>query len=196
MLYIATLSEMKSDLGIGDPQDDTRLTAVLEGLQGVFESVLNRGLLRTESVEELFDGGERTLLLYRFPVESITSVHVSEDQEWDADSLLETTDYRLNKDRGRLVLGTDGSTRWPAGVQNVRVVYIGGYVAAGSAVSTGQYAMPEALRRVFRLQAGYEWRNRQHLGQQSVSGQGVSVNLSPAALLPEVKTVLDTFARI
>jgi hypothetical protein len=157
---------------------------------------LNRTLLRGVDVEELFDGGGRTILLGRWPVETIASVHVDDDQEWDADSLLESTDYRLNKTRGRLVYGSDGSVNWPDGVQNIRVVYTGGYVAAGSTAGTGQTAMPDAIRRAFRLQAGYEWRNRTHLGQQSVSAQGVNISLAPAKLLPEVEEILWGLRRL
>jgi hypothetical protein len=136
------------------------------------------------------------LLLARFPVEGVPSIYVDDDALWGEDTVLASTDYRLNALRGRIVYGVDGSTPWPSGVQNIRVTYTGGYVSAGEIPPAGQTAMPEAIRRAYLLQCGFEWRNRTHLGQASISGQGASVNIAPAELLPEVKQALFPFQRV
>lgn len=196
MLYILTLNEARLELGIQDSQDDALLTQHMEGLQGRFDEHLGRTLLRGASVTELHDGGGLFLYLARFPVEAIASVHVSDDQEWDANSLLESTDYRLSAARGKLGYGIEGATPWPGGLQNIRVVYAGGYVAAGTDAEEDQHALPEAIRRAFRLQLGFEWRNRLTMGQQSVSAQGANVSLAPAKLLPDVEAALQSYRRI
>ncbi len=195
-LYLATLLELKAEAGIEDVKDDAIMAMAAEGLQGRFEAHLSRSLLRAENAVETLDGGGTLLLLSRFPVESVASVHVSEEQTWDATTLLTADDYRLSALRGRLYYGASGVNRWPDGVANVRAVYTGGYVGAGSVAGSGQFAMPEALRGAFRMQFGFEWRNRRTLGAQAVSAQGANVSLAPAKFLPAVEEALRPFARI
>lgn len=194
-LFILQLEEMKRELGITDSKDDAALTLWLEGLQVKFESHCERDFLRSTSVTEYFDGDVTSLLLRRYPVESIASIHIDVDQDWDDDNLLDSDDdYLLQPNRGKIFYGR-GNTKWPEGRQHIRVVYTGGYVAAGQAVGAGQTAMPDDLRRAMLLQAGFEWRNRLQLGRESVSGQGATVSLAPAELLPEVKAILSLYRR-
>lgn len=192
-LYIVTLAEMKADLNITDTQDDAVLTRWLLGLQGRFEERCNRCLLRGEDIEEILDGGETYLFLSRFPVESVASVHVSAEQIWTDATKLLPTESILHKSRGRLI--RPGSALWPEGEQNVRVVYTGGYVACDGVVAAGQTAMPDALRGLFFMQAGFEWRNRLELGKSGVSVQGQSMQIAEAKLLPEVKSGLALYGR-
>jgi hypothetical protein len=193
-LYIATLAEIKADLGISDSTDDAALTRLAEVIQGRFDALCQRVFLRTASAVEYFDGGERILLLEHWPVESV-AVYLDADRAFAAASLLAATEYTLNAARGRLHYG-DGSVAWPDyGRQTIKVVVTGGYVAAGSSPSAGQLAMPEGVRRALLLQVGFEWRNRRNLGQQSVSAQGANVSLAPADLLPDAKAALAPFRR-
>jgi hypothetical protein len=189
--YIVTLAEARADiLNVTDDADDAALTRLIETLQGRFEDYCHRGFLRTEDVTETFDGGVRSLLLYRYPVESVASVHYSTEAEWDADTLLrEREDYYVNLPRGRVTYY--GDAIWPKYPGAIRVVYTGGYVAAGGTAASEQTAMPEGLRGLFLMQLSFEWRNRRNLGNQSLSGQGVRVDVSPAALLPAVRKGLD-----
>lgn len=191
-LYIATLAELKSDLGIADTNDDAALTRLMEGLQGRFDSHLNRTLLRGADVEEVFDGGLTQLPLARFPVESVSAVYEDLDGEFPAGSLIE--EYRVHLARG-LVMRDDGRP-WNDGVRCIKVVYTGGYVAAGSTPGAGQEAMPEDLRRAFLMQACFEWRNRTTLGKSNISAQGISVAISPARFLPEVSDCLAPLRRL
>lgn len=187
MLYILTLAEMKAELGITDNADNALLTAWLEGLQGRFDTHLNRRLLRGENTVELFDGGGTWVRPQGWPLESVASLHVDTDQEWDADSLIASDDYRINLKRGLVYYTVTPGTKFPEGLQNVRVVSTGGYVSTGTAATATQFAMPEDIRRCMRLQAGFEWRNRTSLGKESFSAGGASMSIAPAELLPEVK---------
>jgi hypothetical protein len=192
---IVTLDEARSELGITDTRDDASLLRAIVGLQDRFAQHCRRLFERVAGAIELIDGGGTWLFLKRYPVESIASVHVDSAQAFGADTLLTAaTDYRLNAARGYVAYGTSGE-KWPAGVSNVRVVYTGGYVPAGQTAASGQTAMPEDLRRCLFLQLGFEWRNRLTLGASSVSAQGVSVNLAPAKLLPEVEAGLAPYVR-
>lgn len=194
-LWLVTLAELKAELGITDTTDDAVLTEWIEGLQARFDTTLERTLARAASATEYFDGGEKWLLLRRFPVESIASIYVDADAVWGADTLLDSDDYRLDAVRGRVAYGA-GENLWPRGFYHIKVTYAGGYVAAGDTPGAGQTAMPDDLRRAAFLQLGFEWRNRLNLGKQSVSQQGAAVSLAPAALLSEVRAILDTYRRV
>lgn len=205
MLTILTLAEMKAELGLADTTDDALLTAWMEGLQGRFDAALNRVLLRGESVTEIHDGGPLRLYLARRAIESVISVHIAADQDWENGDSLTQADHEfiLNAPLGRLIHGV-GLTRWPAGDQNIRVIYTGGYVAAGTTPGAGQTAMPDAIRRAFRMQMGFEWRNRETLGVNQISQSGVSVQagagvmlaMSGKTLMPEVIETIATFKRM
>lgn len=196
-LYIVTLAEMKAELGLTDTTDDAVLTRWMNGLQDRFDSHLERTLLRAADVEEIHDGHGTWLFTKNFPVESVASVHISPDQTWDSSTLIDATQYVVNKPRGRLqLIGTGFGAFWPEGQQNIRVVYTGGYVACDGTPSATQTAMPEAIRRAFFLQLGFEWRNRTKLGVKSFGAQGVNVQVADAELLPEVKQALAPFRRI
>lgn len=184
-LYIATLSEIKAELGITDAADDALLTNLAKGLQGRFEDLCNRRFERTASITEKHTGGIRTLYLKTFPVESVALVTID-------GTALDSTNYTVSLERGRLYYGS-GSALWPNGIDNITVVYTAGYKAAGSA--TGTYPMPESLRRALFMQLGYEWRNRESLGRMSMGAQGQNISLSPAKLLPEVMDCLAPFVR-
>jgi hypothetical protein len=183
-LYIATLDEIKADQGIEDTTDDAVLTRWGEGLQGRFEDYCNRGFVRSVDIEEYHNGGERSICLRTYPVEEISAIE-ADDVEVPAAS------YRAMLSLGRIYPAKAYS--WPHGVQYIRVVYTGGYQAAGADV--GDYPMPEGLRRAFMLQFGYEWRNRENLGRASMSAQGQSVSLAPASMLAEVKQCLTSYRR-
>lgn len=186
-LYILTLDEMKAELGIPDHKDDALLTNWMEGLQGRFDDHLNRTLLRGADVTEYFDGDVTALMVAQYPIENVSSIHVDNDQSWTADAQLASDEFRLSLERGLIFYGTTGKTRWPEGRQNIRAIYTGGYAAL---------AVPEGIKRAFRLQAGFEWRNRLQLGKESVSAQGMSVSLAPAELLRDVRDGLAVYRRM
>jgi hypothetical protein len=177
MLYIATLEDIKSALGITDTVDDYILTAVMEGLQTRFDSHLKRLLIRAENVVELFDGDVTFLRPKHWPLESVASVQVSAEQDWSVDP---DEEWVAHLERGKIYRNTT-KTKWPDGVQNIRVVYTGGY-AAGN--------IPQDICRAFATQMSFEWRNRKNLGNTSISAQGVNVNMAPAKFLPEVEACL------
>lgn len=194
MLYIATLAELKSELGINDPEDDNEIIRKATALQGRFDDHLCRTLLRGASVEEILDGDCTWLLPKRYPIEAVAEIYIDTDGEFDADTEIDSDDFRVNKTLGRILYGR-GSTKWPAGFQNIKIVYSGGYVAAGETIGVGQTAMPETIRRAFFMQFAFEWRNKNTLGNQSVSAQGGSVSLAPAKFLPEVDDALFPYKR-
>lgn len=185
MLYMATLNQLKAELGIKDIQDNVQLQDLAEGMQSRFDGFCNRRFTYAADEVEIHDGGVSALELQRFPIVSVASVHLSDDQEWTNSTLVPTTSYVAHLERG-LIFYRIGFKQWYSGQQNIRVQYTGGYRADN---------VPEDLKRAFRMQVCFEWRNRTTLGMQSMSAGGVSSTFAPADLLAEVKSTLLTYRR-
>jgi len=191
------------------------LTEWLAGLQGRFEDYCNRKFARTADVVEDFNGGESLLFLSTFPVETASEVRLDASRQFGDNTKLAAENILLNNARGTVAYGawpsggtygsapygvalmpTQGAlTKWPEGFQNIRVKYTGGFVADGDTVAAGQTAMPEGLRRAFRMQAGFEWRNRLNLGKTNVNAGKTSAQISAAEFLPEVENGLTLYRR-
>lgn len=204
MLYICTLNELKDDLGLTDVADDHVLAPWLEGLQGRFDGHCRRRFLYREGETEFFDGGRPTLYVARWPIASVSEIIIDSDQAWNPLTALETDEYRVNHQRGRILYGTSGAA-WPAAPQSIRVIYSGGFVKSDgtAAAYVDAYDLTQ-LKRAFRMQAGYEWRNRETLGITQLTQAGVSkaagdsvlLALREMTLLPEVQSTLTPFVRV
>jgi len=196
MLYIATLDEIKKALGITDNADNDVLFRHLVGLQGRFDQFCRRRFLYG-AADELFDGDVTAIQLARWPVDVLAVAYENLNQEWISGNVVTADKYRVNKARGLVYWELQGQVRWPAGMQNIRVVYTGGFVKSTGVVAPGvDEADLESLRRAFFMQAEFEWRNRKNLGNSSISASGVNISLAPAKFLPDVESVLSGFARI
>ena len=205
-LYINTLVEMKAGLGIDDSVDDAVLTAWLEGLEGRIDMFCRRILLQETSRVEIHNGGETSLFVMAWPLETVSEVVIDGDQDWDnANSVLDSDDYLVNHRRGSILYGR-GSSRWPEGALSIRVTYTGGLVAAdGTAASSYvESSHLRSLKRAFMMQGEFEWRNRETLGITQISaggvakqvGAGVALALKGKTLLPEVEQTLAPLVRI
>lgn len=190
---IATLAELKTELGLTDTADDAKLTALMERIQGRFEDFCARGFELAAVTGERHNGGMPFVNLFRFPVVSIAEAkYVAPD---GAETVYaEGDDFVVSYSRGRLIRLS--GAEFPDGVENIRVSYTGGYTAAGATPSGGALAMPEGLRRAFVMQVFFEFKNREQIGKASVSAGGASVSLAPARLLPDVEETLAPYRRI
>jgi hypothetical protein len=197
-MYIATLSEIKAELGIADNVDDAVLLMWANGVQGRLERFLNRPLLYSAAETEIFDGGLLCLYPRLFPIVNVISLIVDAAQDWLSEDELTAAndDFRVDARAGKIWY-CQGETRWPAGVQNIRVVYSGGmFTAQGGAASawTNQGEI-DLVRRAFLMQCGYEWRNRTTLGIDQLNAQGTGKK-TPAALLKDVQDSLRPLMRL
>lgn len=79
------------------------------------------------ALTEYYDGdGRATLLLREYPINSITSIHDDPDRAYGAETLIDSADYTMPN------AGLDGMVKgdgiiFGAGVENIKVVYNGGY---------------------------------------------------------------------
>jgi hypothetical protein len=133
------------------PLQDNAIVDVAEAQEWLGSTTLNKATVenfinRSSDVAERFtshyfrqrsdktvyyDGtGMVDLVLGRYPVISVTSLHVDADRDFGDDTLWsEGTDFVVYKDTGALsALNSDNVYGiWPTGIQNIKVVYSYGY---------------------------------------------------------------------
>jgi hypothetical protein len=193
---LCTLADVRARLGKADADtdDDAMLNSIIQGVSAAIDTFCNRTfVVNSTDATEYYDGGTCKLYLPRFPVVSITSVTESSGYDWDNDTALTANEgYRLNE---RGILYRVG-TRWLSGNETTRVVYRGGYTAAGSTPGTGETAMPNGVQEAAIVQTVYMFNQRDNLGLSSVGAIGANfTKFTEDKLLPEVQGMLKAFRR-
>ncbi len=182
---IATLAQLKSHLGIptSDTQDDAALTQLLTGLQARIEKHCNRKFdsAAAEEIHYMSPRPVRIIAVRRPPIVSGLIVE-------ELSTVVGLTKRELSLYADYIYDHVTGHIRRPNGgrftAPRYDITYTGGYSAE---------TMPGDLFRAVLMQAAYEHRAGANLGLTSISAQGVSANLAPAKLLPEVQTIIDSY---
>ena len=183
----------KSD---GDTVDDAAINDIIRGMSSTFDQFCNRTiLLNSAAATEYYDGGYDCIMLPRFPLATVTSITESAEGTYDWDNetaLTNNEDYRVINSTGwiKRLHGNE----FMEGIETVRIVYTGGYVAPGITVGTGETALPDSIREAAIEQSQFIFKRRDDIGLTSVSTQGMSVTkFSAIDLLPMVKKILNKY---
>jgi uncharacterized phiE125 gp8 family phage protein len=189
-MLLAQLSTIKNRLGITDTTDDTLLTNFIEFASGRFERETNRLLERTVSATEEFPGDATEIVVARFPLESVSSFHLKEN-ETEGWVLQSNIDYIIRR-ACVISLAVPLATKYDQG----RVTFTGGYVLPGTTPGAGQTALPDDLEHACTEQVAYWYQNRHRLGLLSIPAEGRTFySLAQIDLLPHVKELLKWHER-
>lgn len=135
----ATLEEVKSQLhiSISDSDCNTFLIHLLNVCYPRIEKYISRPV-KAQTFTEYYSGDDSgVLLLRKWPVISVTSIHVDAEREFGSDTLMESSNYFVDTDSDTSI-GTveiykyDGSypSWFSKGVRNIKVVYQAGWLVA------------------------------------------------------------------
>jgi uncharacterized phiE125 gp8 family phage protein len=189
-MLLAQLATVKNRLGITDTTDDSLLTNFIEFASGRFERETNRLLERAVSTTEEFPGDATEILVARFPLESVSSFHLKEN-ETDGWVLQSNVEY-LTRRACVISLAVPLGKRYDQG----RVTFTGGYVLPGTTPGSGQTALPDELEHACTEQVAYWYQNRHRLGLLSIPAEGRTFySLAQLDLLPHVASVLKLHRR-
>lgn len=192
---LAALATVKARLGITASTENTLLTNLLELATGIFNRHCNRVFARSESATDEFDADHCELNLSRPPLESV-SAFALKTREADGWVTQTDVDYIARKTPGGCILSLTsplGSFR-----ERLRVTYTGGYVLPGTAVGSGQTALPDEVEHACVEQVAFWYQNRTKLGLSSASDQGVVFVggiQQPPPLLAHVQAALRAHVR-
>jgi uncharacterized phiE125 gp8 family phage protein len=120
---LTTLDRVKLELDISTSDNDALLTSKIREASGDIESHIGRTLCRAGLTERFWgEGCAEYLILSRWPVVSIASVTVDDEEIDDAE-------YRLDNETGQLYrLDTSGYAIAWTWCKDVVIVYTGGYL--------------------------------------------------------------------
>lgn len=176
--------------------NDTAINDIIRGVSAIFdEYCLRTFILNSTDATEYFDGGDNVIIVHRFPIVSVTSLTESPEGTYDWDNetaLTENTHFRVIKTAG-MIKRIVGAVFMP-GVETIRLVYKGGYTAAGVTPGTGETALPNDIREAAIEQSQFTLKRRDDIGLTATSGQGLSITkFSPMDLLPMVRKILNKY---
>lgn len=126
--------------------------------------------------------GRRMLRLDVLPVVSITSIYDDPDLDFDAEELVDSSDYTLHDAQNGLVLLDSDAAHggWEPGRRNIKATYTAGYAT-----------VPDRLVQAVGMVVLHHWRLRFDQGQSNTAQTGGSASLREEELPEEVKLLLD-----
>jgi len=195
---ICALADVKDRLGLSNTDHDSVINRIITGLEAIFNQYTRRTLLQTSAdVTEYYTGQGSYLQLKRYPIITITSVTQSVTYDFDnTDALVADTDYRLVNAGRNGILYRTYNLSWFDTPDSIKVVYRGGYCAAGQSPGDGETAMPADLREAAIEQASFFFKRKDDIGLAGVGFQGGSISkFNPINLLPMVKDILQNYKR-
>ncbi len=180
---LTTLSALKEALKITTSGDDAYLTNLISRVSAVIKTYTERVLTQT-TLTEIHDGlGFSELVLRDGPIISVTSVHESLDQIFDATTLLDAADYVVDTRLARI--WRSGYVPFQDWIQSVKVVYVAGYAA-----------IPADLEHRAIVIASREWNLRLAHGVTAKSlGDGNINYYSATELTADDRRHLDAYRR-
>lgn len=127
---------------------DTELETFINEASTLIETYCNRFFRERTITEKISGDRNNELLLNQWPVNSITSIHVSENRVFDATTLLAAINYDIEEDEkgeGVGVVRFDGC--FSKGIKNIQAIYVMGYNAIAN--------VPPDLQLACKITAAY-----------------------------------------
>ena len=127
--------------------------------------------------------GTQELRLPFFPVQSITTLHDSDDRSYGSADLVPASDYELFGNEGLIRLKDEsGHGAFSTVRRAIKVVAVVGFTS-----------VPDSIKHAVGLQCAYWFKNRDHIGYTSVNQAGGTIQIQQMGLLPEVRQMLRPF---
>jgi len=180
---------------------DTQIRALGLGVAAAINAHCNREFSREEGGFYVTSGGRLSLILPRYPVETITAIETRDSAASDWVDELASLDYSENLSglvKFETPLGDGGQ---------IRVTYTGGYFGetldstddgSPTAVPEGAASIPDNVLTAWHLQCEALWRAKDKLGtmiKDEPDSQGGTAALTNIELIPMVKAMLAPFVR-
>jgi len=152
-LGIISLDDAKSHLNIptSDTSQDEELRSFIDSASDLAESYVGQVLGRRTFTSELYDGGGEFIRIRNPKAISITSVTENGATVSSSNYVLDYTGQRLYRIGSGTLYATNSYGYWTAGMNNVSITYVAGYVNPPMAAKQG---VLEILRHLWQTQRG------------------------------------------
>lgn len=184
MADLVTLAEYKAYQGITSTTDDAKIRSLITRCSELVKSYCGRTFLDyyNDAIVEEFGGNLDSFLLSETPINQVTSVEYSIDYGKTFTTLVEYTDYVVDKRYGKIVsVSTNG---FPKYLNGYKVTYTGGYAAC-----------PEDLKlAVLDLVVYYMKSDMSIKSTRGVGSNQTSIEYITTANMPShIRRVLDLY---
>jgi hypothetical protein len=138
-LGIVGLAEAKEYLNIPatDTTVDEELRSFIDSASDLAESYVGQVLGRRTFTNELYDGGTEFIRIRNPKALSITSVYENDALVSSSNYVLDYTGQRLYRIGSGTLYATNSYGYWTAGMNNVKITYVAGYVNPPMAAKQG-----------------------------------------------------------
>jgi hypothetical protein len=152
-LGLVGLDEVKSHLNIPttDTTLDEELRRFIDAATDLAEQYLGQILGRRTFTNELYDGGTEFIRIRNPKVISITSVYENDALVSSNNYVMDYTGQRLYRIGSGTLYATNSYGYWTAGMNNVKITYVAGYVNPPMAAKQG---VLEIIRHLWQTQRG------------------------------------------
>jgi len=152
-LGLLGLAEVKVHLNIPttDTTLDEELRRYIDAGTDLAEQYLGQILGRRTFTDELYDGGTEFIRIRNPKVISVTSVYENDALVSSNNYVLDYTGQRLYRIGSGTLYATNSYGYWTAGMNNVKITYVAGYVNPPMAAKQG---VLEIIRHLWQTQRG------------------------------------------
>ena len=152
-LGIVGLDEVKTHLNIPltDSSMDEELRSFIDSGSDLAESYVGQVLGRRTFTSELYDGGTEFIRIRNPKVISVTSVYENGALVSSSNYVLDYTGQRLYRIGSGTLYATNSYGYWTAGMNNISITYVAGYVNPPMAAKQG---VLEIIRHLWQTQRG------------------------------------------
>lgn len=166
-----------------DTTKDEQLKSFINRSLAILEKYIGRQI-KERSYTEYQDGdGSNKVLVDQYPILVVTSLHDDPTRQFTSESEIDSTDYAVFNDHGRINLVSDGGN-FAASEQNIKIVYTAGYAA-----------IPDDLELAATMHVAYMYNKSGHEGHSSISLGGLAKSYDPAPIPEEVKFYLEPYRK-
>lgn len=190
---LCTLPQVREWLTLATAQigDNDLLTRLITACSAGIKDYVQRPLLSASYTESYNGTGTSRLVLRNFPITAVTSLLIGNVAVTQAPN---PTAYGFLFDGDVLYLSTAGAATapnvgniFPAGNQNVQVVYTAGYADT-----------PDDIVQACVEFVAYKYNQRKHIGRKSdnIQAGGMGTTYQEGYMPPEVKLMLNKYKRV
>lgn len=190
---VTTYSAVATRIGLTGTTNQTMVNQIIDEVTDQFAVVLKRPIWRDASRTDYLTGDNSNVIqLPLYPIESITSVTIASDVDFDAATALTANDdYRFDPANGLLYREAD---IWPRYVRGIKVVYVAGYVHPDDSPGATNFALPYDIIGAGIQQVCYVYERRMGYSQKGEkTGDGSVALIENEELLPGVIGVLRRY---
>jgi len=183
-MLLATLKEYKEYNSISSPNKDTQIELLLEASSSYIKNYCGMSFIDyySTSKTEYLDGTCKEALLTELPIKEVVSVKTSVDGGVTQTTLVENTDYFVNKESS-IVIAVDAQFVYPIhDFKSLEIVYTAGYLKPPKDITLATIELAEYYK-------DEEYTPRRSLGSASVENT-IAISKS---IPTHIKIILDSY---